>query len=158
MFAPQLSNNQFLTGVVAVGTKIDLSELLIPPLELQIRHHMLRHDQMKDFSAAISFKLDEIRTSIQQRGALKRRPMTATTHVSQGAVCAGYTTTNTTGNTGIARQGGQVREGERGPGESNVGLAHLYGNRGLVYVCLGDDASALDDLDHAVARDTRNIT
>lgn len=50
------------------------------------------------------------------------------------------------------------RGGSGESGESNVGLAHLYGNRALVHVCLGDDVSALDDLDKAVSRDTRNIT
>ena len=50
------------------------------------------------------------------------------------------------------------RGGFGGSGESNVSLAHLYGNRALVHVCLGDDGSALDDLDRAVARDTRNMT
>lgn len=50
------------------------------------------------------------------------------------------------------------RGGSGESGESSVNLAHMYGNRALVHVCLGDDASALDDLDRAVARDTRNIT
>ncbi|CAM9260537.1 unnamed protein product, partial [Hapterophycus canaliculatus] len=120
-------------------------------------------DALKDFSAAISFKLDEIRTSIQQRGALRRRPTMAVSHAGQGTVGSGHTTTTAISSNGAVPTrkvggGGEGREGERGSGESNVGLAHLYGNRGLVYVCLGDDASALDDLDHAVARDTRNIT
>ncbi|CAN0037910.1 unnamed protein product [Scytosiphon promiscuus] len=113
-------------------------------------------DALKDFSAAISFKLDEIRIITQQRGASKRRPMAATPHVGHGAVGAG--TVKSKNGAVAARQGGEGAEGERGSGESNVGLAHLYGNRGLVHVCLGDDVSALDDLDHAVARDTRNIT
>lgn len=39
-----------------------------------------------------------------------------------------------------------------------ISLAPLYFNRALVHACLGDDASALDDLNRAVARETRNIT
>ena len=69
--------------------------------------------------------------------------------------------------TGVGRE--RVAAGGTGPGTgggagsgtgngSSAGLASLYFNRGLVYVCLGDDRSALDDLGRALARDPRNIT
>lgn len=45
-----------------------------------------------------------------------------------------------------------------GTAKDILDLGPMYFNRAVVHVCLGDDASALDDLDHAVARDTRNIT
>lgn len=52
------------------------------------------------------------------------------------------------------------RKGKRGtiPPARDVGLGPLYFNRALVHVCLGDDASALDDLDRAVAKESRNIS
>lgn len=43
-------------------------------------------------------------------------------------------------------------------GGGEVDIAALFFNRALVHACLGDDASALDDLDQAVAKETRNIT
>lgn len=54
--------------------------------------------------------------------------------------------------------GGRAGGGEKRVGEAGVDLAPLYFNRALVYVSLGDDANALDDLDRAVARETRNVT
>ncbi|CAM9788396.1 unnamed protein product, partial [Ectocarpus fasciculatus] len=108
-------------------------------------------DALKDFSAAISFKLDEThRAALQQRGASNtKRP-------SSGVTTSG----NAAGASSHGRDGGGAGTATGGgaSGESNVTLAHLYGNRALVHVCLGDDDSALDDLDRAVARDTRNIT
>eukprot|EP00752_Nemacystus_decipiens_P017735 g15902.t1 len=123
-------------------------------------------DALKDFSAAISFKLDEITKASLQLCALRKK---AGKTMGSGHVT---TTANNSRGTGGASRGAAALTAGRGPGgtqnqergnpgesgESNVNLAHLYGNRALVHVCLGDDASALDDLDRAVARDTRNIT
>lgn len=55
----------------------------------------------------------------------------------------------------VLRQAYARRAGSAG--ESGVSLAHLYANRALVHISLGDDASGLNDLDRAVAMDTRNI-
>ncbi|CAM9868643.1 unnamed protein product, partial [Ectocarpus sp. 6 AP-2014] len=108
-------------------------------------------DALKDFSAAISFKLDENhRAALQQRGASNaKRPSNGVT--ASGSAAGVSTHGRDGGGAGTAKGGGAS-------GKSNVSLAHLYGNRALVHVCLGDDDSALDDLDRAVARDTRNIT
>ncbi|CBJ32014.1 expressed unknown protein [Ectocarpus siliculosus] len=108
-------------------------------------------DALKDFSAAISFKLDEThRAALQQRGASNtKRPSNGVT--ASGSAGGVSTHGRDGGGAGTAKGGGAS-------GKSNVSLAHLYGNRALVHVCLGDDDSALDDLDRAVARDTRNIT
>ncbi|CAM9319203.1 unnamed protein product, partial [Ectocarpus sp. 13 AM-2016] len=108
-------------------------------------------DALKDFSAAISFKLDEThRAALQQSGASNtKRP---SNRVTASGNAAGVSTF------GRDSGGARTAKGEGASGESNVSLAHLYGNRALVHVCLGDDDSALDDLDRAVAGDTRNIT
>lgn len=47
--------------------------------------------------------------------------------------------------------------GENRARVGELDLGPIYFNRALVHVCLGDDGSALDDLDRAVARETRNI-
>lgn len=89
---------------------------------------------MKDFSAAINFRLAK---------AMSSDPT--------GSGVTGDRKRNS-----AARAGGDG--GGRGEGRSGGGidLAPLYFNRALVHVCLGDDTSALDDLDRAVTRDTRN--
>ncbi|CAM9338673.1 unnamed protein product, partial [Ectocarpus sp. 4 AP-2014] len=108
-------------------------------------------DALKDFSAAISFKLDEThRAALQQSGASNTKR--SSKGVTASGIAAGVSTHGRYGG------GAETAKGGGASGESNVSLAHLYGNRALVHVCLGDDDSALDDLDRAVARDTRNIT
>lgn len=92
---------------------------------------------MKDFSAAINFSLAEVWS-----GELGERKRGGTVGGGTRAAAA------------RAERGGG---GGRASG-SCADLAPLYYNRALVHVCLGDDASALDDLDRAVARDTRNIS
>eukprot|EP00903_Cladosiphon_okamuranus_P017020 g15687.t1 len=123
-------------------------------------------DALKDFSAAISFKLHETTTATLQRGASQKRAgramggghtaATASSRKGTGGVSRGVTTPVAGGGAGGTQAHERAPSGKSG--ESNVNLAHLYGNRALVHVCLGDDASALNDLDRAVARDTRNVT